>query len=315
MKRARVGLLAGTVTLLVGMGVSPALAGAQDAPVSGPSVTLDRYSVRPGEKVLVTLTGFTSNVTLTVCGNQGRRGSMDCNMVASEGVSLHRDGSPTFSNFPVAAPATTCPCLISASTKTFDQIAVAPIEIIGHPVGPVVGIAKTSPVDISVSAERASSGVVAGLRSWIGGPTSYDVTVTVRNRSTERLDNIVLAGAARRSGDGRDVNELRLPKPGPLDPGQTWTEVVRAEVPAPVIGRFVWSVSAVAGGNTAEADTRVRLVPFGFLLLIATLVGLITAIVMRRLAKRRDARSDEDGDDVDDTFVGLPGGGVPVGVL
>jgi len=264
------------------------VAGAQSDPATdGPTITLDRYSIEPGGRVLVTLDGFEGTaVTISVCGNQARRGSVDCNMTASEGLGLDTDGSSTLTEFPVAAPAAPCPCLIRASTLSFDELAVAPIELLGHPIGPVVGAPALEPLDISVAPRRASRGIVASIRSAIGGPTAYDVTVSVRNRSTETLEHVVLAGSAGRSRED-DMTTLELPAPGRLEPGQTWEKVVRSEIPAPVLGGFVWHVTASGAGPGITVEETTRVLPVGLVILALIFAVDVGAIVWRRVARRR----------------------------
>ncbi|MDP1818335.1 MAG: hypothetical protein Q8K58_00390 [Acidimicrobiales bacterium] len=280
-----------SAVVLLGVWVATSAATAQDAAVSGPTITLDRTSMRPGERVLVTLEGFEGNaVTLAVCGNQARRGSVDCNLIASEGVRLDRDGSSTLAEYPVAAPALPCPCLVRASTKSFDQLAVVPVELLGHPVGPVVGTSAQAPLEVSVRAERDPHGLLAGLRSALGGPTHYDVEVTVRNRSAERLDGIVLAGSVGRGGEG-DVTAVEVPTPGSLDPGQTWEGTVRTRLPAPVLGGFTWSVIASGAGGPVEASLQTQARPLGFVLLALVLLADVAAIAWRRAHRHRVRRS------------------------
>lgn len=289
---ARVLQTMSAVALVLAVSQVGAVVSAQDdATVSGPTITTDRYTIRPGETVLVTLEGFDGNaVTLSVCGNQARRGSVDCNLPASEGVRLDRDGTSTLAELPVTAPVPTCPCLIRASTRTFDQLAVAPIELIGHPVGPIVGSSTLAPLDLSVSARRAPHGLVANLRSALGGPTGYDVTVSVRNTSTERLENVLLAGTAGRNNDD-DVARLEIPAPGPLDPGQTWEKVIRSELPAPVLGGFVWGVTASGAGPPVRAEQSSSSFPLGLAFLAVVFVVDVGAICWRRFARRRSSEA------------------------
>ena len=84
---------------------------------SGPIVSLDRKELEPGQRVVLNIDGFESlNVTISVCGNDARRGSVDCNMYASEGLKLDTDGTSTVIQIPVAAPPVPCPCVIRVRT-------------------------------------------------------------------------------------------------------------------------------------------------------------------------------------------------------
>lgn len=273
-----------------------AAAAAQTSPAA-PTITLDRSTVEPGDTVLVTIDGFESNaVTLTVCGNAARRRSVDCNLVASEGQHLQRSGEPTVSVLPVAPPDLPCPCVVLAATKTFGQVALAPIEIVGHPVGPVVGAPAREPLAVTVSARKAPRGVVAALRSALAGPTTYEVTVTVTNRSTEAVPNVTLVGAVGRSQDD-DLVDLDLPPVGELGPGQTWTHLVRPEVPAPVLGDLVFHVTAAGAGPSVGASETTSSLPIALVALLVVLMIDLGAIGWRRAAQRRARRSAPSGAD------------------
>ena len=84
-------------------------------------------------------------------------------MVASEGIGLHRDGPTTQRDFVITAPSTTCPCVLRGSSPSNDEVAVAPIELIGHPVGQIVGSPSRQPLEIAVNAEKATSGIFGAV--------------------------------------------------------------------------------------------------------------------------------------------------------
>ncbi len=263
--------------------------GAQDGDPasSGPTIVLEPASVAPGDRITVTLAGWTGReVILSVCGNQGRRGSMDCNLMASQGVPLNRDGSPTVVPFVITPPALPCPCVVRGSSSRNDEISNSPFELVGHPVGPVVGGSTREPLELTVTTRRASAGLVARLRTWVGGPTTYNVTVSVRNRSTERLDDVVVTGSAGRSSTD-DLAILDLPSPGSLEPGQTWEADAQGEVPAPVLGRFVWAVTASGAGSSVQAVQTTQAMPVGFFIVAGVFLLDVVALVWRRVAKRR----------------------------
>lgn len=278
----------GLVAALVAVG-SGTSAGDVVAPAF-PTIELDRTAASLGEEVVVTLTGWPDRVvTLSVCGNLARRGSVDCNQVASQGVALDRDGSPTLTGFAVPAPPTTCPCVIRASSTRQDAVAVAAIELVGVPVGPLVGEAADSPVRVSLGARRATGGLIGSVRAALGGPTTYEVTVLVHNRSAETLDDLALAGATTRGGG--DVGALDLPSPGTLEPGATWEQVVRSTLPAPVVGTFRWEVTASGAGPTAHAELARGVRPIWLFVLALVFVLDLGAIIWRRLGRRRTRRS------------------------
>ncbi len=254
---------------------------------------LDRYEMAPADRVVLTIDGFDAgSVIISVCGNDARRGATDCNMTESEGLRLNREGGETVSSIPVAAPPAPCPCIIRVSSTGNDEVAVAAIDLIGHPVAPVVGAPDLADaLAVSVTAEASPEGLVGWVRSGLGGAMNYDVTVKVRNRSTVTLERIAASGSVGRDADSVLAN-LDLSDPGVIPPGQTWTEVVRTEVPAPVYGTVEWRVDVSGVGPTVTATESTSHTP---ILLMVLAIGLVIdlAVLAWRLVSRRRRRSDD----------------------
>lgn len=273
----------------VGMALlAPApLARAQDATATPPQVVVEPVAVDPGDPVIVRISGFrTHNVTVTVCGNGAARGSVDCHQAA--GVDLALQGDPTVSDIVAVAPPAPCPCVVRVGSRTYDEVAVAPIELRGHPVAEVVRAEASVLLDVSIDARRAPVGVVDRVRSALGGPTVYEVEVTVQNRSGLPLSEVSVGASAQRGGDG--VAAVDLPAVGSLAPGATWSQVATATVPAPVLGPLTWEATAAGAGPTVSAVTSSRPVPYLLLVLVALLAGDVVAMVTRRLTGRGRAR-------------------------
>ena len=276
-----------SVSLLVGL--APA-AGAQSS-LTGPEVSLDRSVLEPGDRVVLNIDGFESpNVTISVCGNEARRGSVDCNMYASEGLRLDTDGTSTVIQIPVAAPPVPCPCVIRVANRTFDEIAISPIELIGHPVEPVIESPGFSDaVDVSISAVAAPDGLFDEARTSLGGPATYEVTVTVKNRSTVPFSAVSLAGTVGRGGD--QLATIALDDPGQIAPGRTWQQVVTAEVPGPSFGDLAWQVDVFGAGPTVTAVETTEQRPTLLIVLVLVLVADVFLLVIRFMVRRRAARA------------------------
>lgn len=285
----RVGRVLALVTMLSAFAFVPrANAGST---ITGPTVSVDHTDVNPGDHVIVTMDGFTAlSVTISVCGNDARRGSQDCNMIASDGVRLDNDGTSTLARMPITAPPTDCPCVIRVSTPNNDEVAVTPITLIGHPIAPVVkGTTLTDPLAVTISAQPASVGFLQRLRPSLGGPTTYQVTVTVKNTSTESLHHLSVFGAAGRNADDNLVT-LHLGEPGVLGAGQTWTQTVSAVVPAPSFGNLEWRVAVSGAGptiNTADTTSqRPTLLAVPAMVIVVNVSFLLIRSRMRRRAAR-----------------------------
>lgn len=254
---------------------------------SGPVVTLDRYEIEPGQRVVLNIDGFESaNVTISSCGNEARRGSVDCNMYASEGLKLDTDGTSTVIQIPIAAPPAPCPCVIRVANKTFDEIAIAPVTLIGHPVKAVVETpGQQGALDVTISAHAAPPGLFSGARASMGGPATYEVTVTVKNTSTVPIATVSLAGSVGRRND--QLATLTFDDPGQIAAGRTWQQVVTAEVPGPSLGTLQWRVDVSGAGPTVTATGATAQRPTLLIILVLFLVADVFLLAIRFVIRRR----------------------------
>ncbi len=275
---------------------------------AAPLVVLSQYEVNVGDQIVVTAAGFRSSfVTVSVCGNAGRRGSQDCNQPASKSMELDADGSPTISDIVVGEPPMPCPCIVRVASSSNDEVAVADITLLGHPVADVVGGSSTlaEPLAASIVATRASEGVGGWLRSSLGGRTTYDVEVTLRNRTSERINGVLLEGSAGRNETDTWATFGIVP-PAVIEPGQIWETVVQVELGAPVWGDAYWTLDVVAPNAPTVVVTDQTshlpglLIVLG-LILIADVAILIIRFVLRRARKatweRGRAEAADDNDD------------------
>lgn len=277
---------------------------------TGPRVVLENDELAPGDRLQFTLSGFEGPaVIITVCGNDALRGSVDCNTIQSEGLRLNREGGPTVSSIPVPVPPMPCPCIVQVADSDNTQIAVAPLVIIGHPVAPTVPPAEfVQRIVVSVVSEPAAVGLADRLRSSAGGATTYDVTVEVRNRSTQRVENIVMSGSAGRSGRN-DLVSIDFADPGTIEPGQTWTEQVTTQLPSPVWGSVVWRATAAGSGPSVTATDTTTHLPVLLIVLIVVLVIDILLLVARFILRLLRRPRQPGGDPPDNPFLDGPGGG------
>ena len=260
--------------------------------ITGPSVTLDRPAAAAGEHVVLTINGFKALlVTVSFCGNEDRRGSTDCNMAASQSVDVHADGTPSVAEVPVAAPPVDCPCLVRVSSRLNDEVAVTPITVTGHPVGPVIGGPDVNAplVAVTIAATPVPHGLLGWVKSNLGGSVPYDVTVSVKNISPEALHHVTVFGSAGLHPDDAFAT-LEFDSPDEILPGQTWKQVVSTEVPAPSLSKIHWQVVASRAGPWVTADLTTRHRPMLLLIFAMLLVVDIAFLVIRKRMRRRAAR-------------------------
>jgi hypothetical protein len=311
-RRALAALLIG-IAVLVG-----ASAVAAQSQLSGPTVTLDRYELVPGERVKLTIVGFTSEVVnMAFCGNEGRRGSVDCNVRATQAHETEPDGAPTLAEMPVSAPPVACPCIVRVSSQDNLEIAVVPITLVGHPVGDVVGGAEfETPLLVDIVANAAPEGLGDQLRSSLGGSATYDVTIQVRNNASFDIERVALAATLQRLRYD-DVRSIAVPDPGRLEPGETWEQTVQVDVPSLTFGDVEWTATASGQGPSATAtdtttSTPVLLIVLGVVLLV-DLVLLAVRLLMR-VRRRRSTREPDDNPFLDDYGDSDPDGNIVAGL-
>lgn len=269
--------------------------------VSGPTVVPERYELRIGERVRMTLDGFTARgVTMVFCGNDGRRGSVDCNMRGGQGREINQDGTPTPAEMEVAEPPAPCPCIIRVSSQDNREIAVAPVTLVGHPVADVEGGTEfVQALAVDIDATESDVGVGDGIRSSLGGPTAYDVTVEVRNQATFVVDDVRATASFNRLRYD-DVRNVVIENPGTLQPGEVWTQTVQVEIPSLTFGDVEWRIDATGAGPPVTAvETTVKqpiLLYVVGLLLLADLLFLLWRFVARRLRRRGSRRPAETED-------------------
>ena len=258
--------------------------------LTGPTALLDVAEVAVGGRVSVTLDGFGSAwATVSVCGNEARRGSQDCLQSSSVSKEFPNDGSPIRLSYVVEAPPVPCPCVIRAVGANTTEVAVAALSVAGHPIGPLVDpVAVGELVAVTIDAQPRSRGALGAIRAELGGRTNYEVIVTVRNTSNAALADVRLSGSVRRGAES--LGELVLDGPGPLGVGQSWRQTVETEVPSPSFGEVEWYVLASGAGPSVESTLVTSHRPWLLILMVLIIVVNIGILLMRWRVRRRRER-------------------------
>jgi hypothetical protein len=253
---------------------------------TGPTIRLDRTEVRAGEPVIVTMVSFTSQqVTVAVCGNLAKRGSEDCNMPQAQSERVRPNEPETLTQLFIEPPPVACPCIVRA-LGTNGEFAIAPLDLIDHPVEPIVSPDLGALVEVELGAQRVKTNLSGRIRTGLGATTAHAVTVSVRNITTEPLANVVVrARVSHRLSD--DVAPVRFDVPGPIEPGQTWSQTIEVELPAPYMGQFTWSASVAGAGPTVDATYVTDAVPAILYTFVAVLVLDIVVLLARAILRLR----------------------------
>ena len=260
-----------------------------------PSIGLIVKEIAVGSTVSIRLSDFTAKVlTVTVCGNEGRRGSVDCNVPDAKTVEVPSDSKIFLADFIVTKPPAPCPCIIQVASDRFDEVAVAAFTLLGHPIAPVVDSGKgTIPLQVSIVAEPADDGLWARARTSLAGATWYDVTVIVQNTSASVLQGTAIAVEVGRNTED-SIKDVAFPKIDDIAPRGTWRQTVRLRLPSPTYGTYVWRATTTAFGLSTTATTTTKNQPTLFVVLagifglaVLTLVVRLMLRLARRLLRRR----------------------------
>ena len=282
--------------LLMAIGVAPITD--SDSTTSGPIVSSSRPKVEVNGRTVLTIDGFISPyVTISICGNEARRGSADCNMSASEGVEVRGD-APLALQMPVAAPPVDCPCVIRVVGKDSGEVAVTPIVLIGHPIGPLVDPTVFGDlVAVSIVARETPKGALDALRSALGGRTNYSVTVRVKNLATTPLKQVSVSASAGRSAADDSLVSLELEEPGLIGVGQTWQQTVAVVIPSPAFGSTEWRAAVSGAGQTVVGTSITKHRPWLLIVLVMVVVLNTSLLIIRWRMRRRAAREAAQHDD------------------
>ena len=284
-----------------------------DPITTGPLVLANRSEVSPGSRLRLTIDGFESkSVTMTTCGNEARRGSGDCDLASSVSNEFNAPNEPMVFDYPVGVPPSDCPCVIRVVGRDVDEIAVTPIVLTGHPVGPIIDPPTIGElVKVLLAARPGSMSALGSLRAQLGGPVLYEVTVVVRNISTVPLKQITISGSAGRDS-GDNLSNLEFDDPDLIGVGQTWTQTIVARVPSPSFGDVEWRVTASGSGPSVTTVITTDHRPWLLIVLVLVAASNVFVLVIR-WATRRHTRKSKDGDtetptddSVEPSFVSTP---------
>jgi hypothetical protein len=275
--------------VLVGFALSlafgPTQAGANADP---PSISIDPVtSVAVGDTVLVRFADWPQGpVLVSVCGNQARRGTEDCAVLASATESI-ASRSAQVGGIRVVAPPVPCPCVIRATTPTNDLLATVPLDIRGVPIG--------QPIDPTGPADPSALVVAAWVRSVdeqfprsfygaFGGPTKQVLVVRLRNRGTTNLTDLRIAAAVGRST--ASGNPIVAAKVATIAPGKTRTIRVPFTLDAPNYGSYTVHGTVFGLASTRTFQAKADNDPWALVLLVP-----LAMVVYAQVLRARERRS------------------------
>ncbi|WFE30425.1 hypothetical protein O7623_15095 [Solwaraspora sp. WMMD791] len=282
------------------------VAGAGGLPSAPATATAPQVTVAPaagsvGASVTVTLTGWpTGIVQLEICGNQARRGALDCATGAARQLYV-ADPQPLAARLAVAAPPVACPCVVRARTLTPEAVDEAVDE------AATVAVTGTAPIDLTdLTAPVAPTGpgraglrlaglsVVPAARDWatllaLRGEIVIDIDL--------RNDGTVEAGEAQLSlltgRPGRPTSVVEATDVAPLPAGQGTTVRIVVPVDGPLYGRYavqgrLTTMDTVGDTDAVVFEVQTERYPWGWAALAGMLI--LGLLVRQAVCWRRDRR-------------------------
>ncbi|MEO0492878.1 MAG: hypothetical protein AAF081_05640 [Actinomycetota bacterium] len=246
-------------------------------------------AARPGERVVIVVGGFDADfVTTQVCGNLGRRGSIDCNQVGSDSIETLPDDTRG-SWFTITEPPLPCPCVLRTADSSNSEVALAEFTVLGHPfeVNLLDNEAIPNPFVVDIDVVRADEGRIEAIKSSLGSATDYDVTVSVRNQWVQPVANLTVTAWAARRDSSTAITTVTLDAPETLGSSQAWQQTVRATLPAIVDGETVWRVEVTAPSvDRVERSTTTSYTPWLLYVLVAVLIVDLVVLAARFVLRR-----------------------------
>jgi hypothetical protein len=302
-----VGSLAVLVAFAVARLSSPADSSAQASPlppgtpVAPPStvhigtISVTMVNYPSGPRRMVQLDGWPQGVfTVSVCGNEARRATQDCEVSGSQGAAVGVSGSALVA-FPTAPPPIGCPCVLRVSASDSSVVGMARVDLPGVPMltpdqMPAAPPKAVSASDLVVTAvvDPATMSPTEALAASFGGPAKRSLHLTLHNSGTAVMGSLsITAGIGADSSSGEP---LTMPPIAPLAPGATQDLFVPVTISAPAVGSSVvhGRVYGLDGSSTFAARTENT--PWGLVVIAAlALVLALVRLIGGRSRRRRPA--------------------------
>ncbi|MER7420493.1 hypothetical protein ABT346_27555 [Micromonospora peucetia] len=239
--------------------------------IAGPAGTF-----RAGEQVLVALSGWPAGaVQIEVCGNEGRRGALDCATSRAGHGQVPSSGAVTI---PVVltAPPVACPCLVRARTPTGTTNATVVLPLTG--VNALPAPASGGAPELVVAGLHAVDG--SGVPGWFGLPGELTVDLTLRNVGP--IDAVDPPFSLLFGRPGRVHALVDAPPLGTIGAGQTREYRIRIPMDVATVGRHELHGRIEPPGRPVAFAVEAARYPWGLLGLVAVSLVWLLARLRRR---------------------------------
>ena len=270
-----------------------AAAPTQGGPIVPPPGQVPEVGVTPpvtkfGATVRANLNGWrVPLVIVSICGDEARRGSQDCNQPGSVGVLISRvgEGSALLS----ARPPLDCPCVIRASTPDNSIVRTAPIVVRGVPVLRLDQLFPRLGEDAPASQLRVDARLddQSSLVSWFGASGTRRLQLTLHNLGSTSLSGLSLSATVGRTVPGdRAVTMPDVPLIPAYGAVTLWAHV---DLGTPTYGSYAVSGRVDGLAQPVHFAVPTDNTPWGLVL-----VGVLGGVVLVLFALRHRQRPTDD---------------------
>lgn len=282
------------VVLLAASLLGSRRADAQSSSAAEPTITVEtREAPRQGPYQVVKLEHWPAGlVSVTACGNSGRRGSQDCDVGGERNGSVDATGEVAVP-LPLLTPPIGCPCVIRVSSPGADFTRFAPIQIDGVPMlapdqqPPAAAVVPSSALLVAARVEDTSTSWAESVVAGFGGPARRRFVLTLRNTTSIPMTNLSVTAAVGTSGVSG--SPLTIDGPKTLAAGEERVLAVPADLETPAVGSYVVHGQIFGLGQPVKFEAATHNTPWGlFAVGVAMVVLLVVKVVRRRGTRRSD---------------------------
>lgn len=271
------------------LGLAALVPGPAAAERAEPTVGLSPSVAAVGDAVTVSLQGWPTGPTLVeLCGNEARRGSVDCDVVGAGATTVAADGHGRI-QLVLGTPPAPCPCVVRVSSRVEALARTAPIDVPGLPAGAAgIEVPATGAPVRAVEVEELRVVDDAEPAALFGAAATRRLELRIRNTGdvavTPRLSVSV--------GDGDAPRAVEVPAVPEIPPGEAAAVRATFHLPALTFGREtvtgrIDGVDQPVRFVTSTATTPWGLLIAGALAAYLLLLRLVVAVVLRVRARRR----------------------------
>ncbi|MER7001471.1 hypothetical protein ABT297_00220 [Dactylosporangium sp. NPDC000555] len=233
-----------------------------------PEIVVPSGPLPLGRQIMVTLHHWPAGtVQLEICGNNARRGTLDCANDQATHAQVPAAGTAV-TPLLLAAPPVACPCLLQARHLTGAEQATAALPLNGVTAAPAP--APAAAPELAIDELRVVERIP--LRGWFGLPEELTVRLALRNPGPADVVDppfTLLFGPA-----GQAHTIVAAPALGTIDAGQTREYRIRVPMDLAVVGKHELHGRIDLSEHPIAFVIETTRYPWGLLVLAAILAAI-----------------------------------------